>query len=191
MQADQVCKQEGLGAIEMPSYQVVPMGAQPVPCSEPDDNPFKKTDTGATRVYRRRWIMLFLFVFVSAINAFHWIQLSIITSVVVTYFGVSEETVDWTSMVFMLSYIPLIFPGAWIMDKMVLLLNIIHSLWIVYAQYSMHALRIYKSIDQMTLIVVLFQIKMLRLLLKCTNFRDRASLDVVHFGMNGGNLQSN
>lgn len=37
----------------------------------------------------------------------------------IRYYGVESTTVDWTSLVYMVVYIPLIFPGAWIMDKVV------------------------------------------------------------------------
>lgn len=46
--------------------------------------------------------------------------LFVIYRVMCRYYGVESSTVDWTSLVFMVAYIPLIFPGAWIMDKMVL-----------------------------------------------------------------------
>lgn len=36
-----------------------------------------------TKVYRRRWLMLLIFVFVSMSNAFQWIQFSIITSLLI------------------------------------------------------------------------------------------------------------
>jgi hypothetical protein len=39
------------------------------------------------------------------------------------YYGVDSQTVNWTSLVYMVVYVPLIFPGAWIMDKMVSLDN--------------------------------------------------------------------
>lgn len=35
------------------------------------------------------------------------------------YYGVESQTVNWTSLVYMVVYVPLIFPGAWVMDKMV------------------------------------------------------------------------
>ena len=111
---------------EMKSYQVAPAGG--VRCSQDqmDTNDTKQMDVMLearepvqTKVYRRRWFMLAVFVLVSSINAFHWIQFSIITNVVMTYYGVDGQSVNWTSLVFMVAYIPLIFPGAWIMDKWV------------------------------------------------------------------------
>lgn len=37
------------------------------------------------------------------------------------YYGISDKWVDWTSMIYMILYIPLIFPGSWFLDKMVTL----------------------------------------------------------------------
>ncbi len=36
----------------------------------------------ATKVYRRRWLMLFIFVLVFTTNAFQWIQFSIINNLI-------------------------------------------------------------------------------------------------------------
>uniref|UniRef100_A0A1A9WMW2 Major facilitator superfamily (MFS) profile domain-containing protein n=1 Tax=Glossina brevipalpis TaxID=37001 RepID=A0A1A9WMW2_9MUSC len=36
----------------------------------------------------------------------------------IQYYGVSDVWIDWTSMVYMILYIPLIFPGSWFLDKM-------------------------------------------------------------------------
>ncbi|KAM7344821.1 histamine transporter isoform 2-T7 [Cochliomyia hominivorax] len=47
-----------------------------------------------------------------------WIQYSIINNIVTRYYGVSDKWIDWTSMIYMILYIPLIFPGSWFLDKM-------------------------------------------------------------------------
>ena len=39
-----------------------------------------------TRVYRRRWIMLIIFVMVSTSSAFQWIQFSIINNLIMKYY---------------------------------------------------------------------------------------------------------
>ncbi|XP_054737469.1 feline leukemia virus subgroup C receptor-related protein 2 [Anastrepha obliqua] len=70
------------------------------------------------KVYKRRWVVLFLFVFYSGSNAAQWIQYSIINNIIVKYYGINDKWVDWTSMVYMIVYIPLIFPGSWFLDKM-------------------------------------------------------------------------
>lgn len=70
------------------------------------------------KVYKRRWAVLILFTFYSAANAMQWIQYSIINNIITKYYGVSDKWVDWTSMIYMILYIPLIFPGSWFLDKM-------------------------------------------------------------------------
>lgn len=72
-----------------------------------------------TKIYRRRWFMLAVFVLVSMMSAFQWIQFAIINDVITKYYSVSSQDVNWTSMLYMITYIPLIFPGAWIMDRWV------------------------------------------------------------------------
>nr|XP_026693930.1 feline leukemia virus subgroup C receptor-related protein 2-like isoform X1 [Ciona intestinalis]XP_026693931.1 feline leukemia virus subgroup C receptor-related protein 2-like isoform X1 [Ciona intestinalis] len=70
-----------------------------------------------TRVYRRRWFMLLLFSLYSGTNAFQWIHYSIISNIITRFYGVAITTTDWLSMVFMLCYIPLIFPVTWLLDR--------------------------------------------------------------------------
>ncbi|XP_073847578.1 histamine transporter [Musca autumnalis] len=70
------------------------------------------------KVYKRRWAVLILFAFYSASNSMQWIQYSIINNIVSRYYGVSDKWIDWTSMIYMILYIPLIFPGSWFLDKM-------------------------------------------------------------------------
>lgn len=109
---------------EMKTYQVVP--AEEIPTVELaknqtiDEQPkVENVQETGVKVYRRRWIMLTIFVLVSMSNAFQWIQFAIITDVIMKYYNVDSDSVNWTSLVYMVAYIPLIFPGAWIMDKMV------------------------------------------------------------------------
>merc|ERR1712241_1489471 len=61
--------------------------------------------------------MLFLFVMYSASNAFQWTELVIISNVIETYYDVSTLAVTWTSMIYMVTYIPLIFPASWFLQK--------------------------------------------------------------------------
>ena len=71
------------------------------------------------KLYRRRWFILILFVVYSMSNAMQWIQYSIIANIVTKYYKVSSFAVDWTSMIYMVTYIPLIFPASWLLDKLV------------------------------------------------------------------------
>ncbi|CAD5217584.1 unnamed protein product [Bursaphelenchus xylophilus] len=69
------------------------------------------------RLYPRRFLILALFIFLSASNSLQWIEYSIIAETVVDYWGVSYNWVDWTSMIYMLTYAILIFPGSWFLDR--------------------------------------------------------------------------
>uniref|UniRef100_H2YBF7 Major facilitator superfamily (MFS) profile domain-containing protein n=1 Tax=Ciona savignyi TaxID=51511 RepID=H2YBF7_CIOSA len=69
------------------------------------------------RVYRRRWFILLLFSLYSGTNAFQWIQYSIISNIITRFYGVAVTTTDWLSLVYMLVYIPLIFPVTWLLDR--------------------------------------------------------------------------
>ncbi|XP_067901105.1 feline leukemia virus subgroup C receptor-related protein 1 isoform X2 [Heterodontus francisci] len=70
-----------------------------------------------TRLYWKRFIILTVFSLYSMVNSFQWIQYSIIANIFCTFYQVSEEQIDWLSVVYMLAYIPLIFPAAWLIDK--------------------------------------------------------------------------
>ncbi|CAL8315431.1 unnamed protein product [Lota lota] len=70
-----------------------------------------------TRLYWRRFAVLAIFSLYSLVNSFQWIQYSIITNIFSNYYSVSSAQVDWLSIVYMVAYIPLIFPATWILDK--------------------------------------------------------------------------
>lgn len=70
-----------------------------------------------TKLYKRRWLILGIFVFYSASNAMQWIQFSIIANTVAEYYKVSTFAIDMTSMIFMITYIPFIFPASYLLDK--------------------------------------------------------------------------
>ncbi|XP_076659654.1 choline/ethanolamine transporter flvcr2a isoform X2 [Halictus rubicundus] len=75
------------------------------------------TQVVETKVYKRRWLILMIFVLYSASNAMQWIQYSIIANIVMNYYKVSSFSVDMTSMIFMITYIPFIFPASYLLDK--------------------------------------------------------------------------
>ncbi|XP_029352413.1 choline/ethanolamine transporter FLVCR1 isoform X2 [Echeneis naucrates] len=70
-----------------------------------------------TRLYRRRFAVLAVFSLYSLVNAFQWIQYSIITNVFTDFYRVTNGQVDWLSIVYMLAYVPLIFPATWLLDR--------------------------------------------------------------------------
>ncbi|XP_008311129.1 choline/ethanolamine transporter flvcr2b isoform X2 [Cynoglossus semilaevis] len=73
--------------------------------------------TQTTRLYKRRWIIVLLFSFYSLSNSFQWIQYGIINNIFMRFYGVDAFTIDWMSMIYMLTYIPFVFPVTWLLDK--------------------------------------------------------------------------
>ncbi|KAM6074704.1 choline/ethanolamine transporter FLVCR2 isoform 2-T2 [Chlamydotis macqueenii] len=75
------------------------------------------TTAAEVRLSRRRWAVVLLFSSYSLCNAFQWIQYGSINNVFLRFYGVSAFAIDWLSMSYMLTYIPLLFPVAWLLDK--------------------------------------------------------------------------
>ncbi|XP_062406213.1 heme transporter FLVCR2-like isoform X4 [Sardina pilchardus] len=71
----------------------------------------------ATRLYKKRWLIVLLFSSYSLCNSYQWIQYGIINNIFMKFYGVDTFTIDWMSMIFMLTYIPFIFPVTWLLDK--------------------------------------------------------------------------
>uniref|UniRef100_A0A3Q2GQN0 FLVCR choline and heme transporter 1 n=1 Tax=Cyprinodon variegatus TaxID=28743 RepID=A0A3Q2GQN0_CYPVA len=121
-----------------------PQGARPAadPCPDPDPEPGaqegppderaamlpsagggrgeEEEDEGRalqTRLYRRRFAVLMVFSLYSLMNAFQWIHYSIIANVFTRYYNVTNDRVDWLSIVYMVAYIPLIFPATWLLER--------------------------------------------------------------------------
>nr|XP_020472946.1 feline leukemia virus subgroup C receptor-related protein 2-like [Monopterus albus] len=69
------------------------------------------------RLYKRRWIIVLLFSSYSLCNSFQWIQYGIINNIFMKFYNVNAFTIDWMSMIYMLTYIPFIFPVTWLLDK--------------------------------------------------------------------------
>jgi hypothetical protein len=79
-------------------------------------------DTAAQRQcrqYRRRWLMLAIFILCSATNSMHWLQYSIIANIMTRYYNVSNVAINWTSMIYMVCYVPFVFPASWVLDRKV------------------------------------------------------------------------
>nr|CDJ93993.1 MFS-type transporter [Haemonchus contortus] len=64
------------------------------------------------RVYKKRWAILVMFILLSASNGAQWIMYSVIAQIVADFYGVSFTAVDWTSMIYMATYIVLFIPAA-------------------------------------------------------------------------------
>lgn len=69
------------------------------------------------KVSKRRWAVVLVFSCYSMCNAFQWIQYSSISNIFKEFYGVSVFAIDWLSMCYMLTYIPLLLPVAWMLEK--------------------------------------------------------------------------
>ncbi|KAM4013860.1 LOW QUALITY PROTEIN: choline/ethanolamine transporter FLVCR2 [Anomaloglossus baeobatrachus] len=91
-------------------------GSEKVSSAERVSNGAGVPSAPVTRLYRRRWLMVLLFSSYSLCNAFQWLQYGIISNIFIGFYGVGSFAIDWLSMAYMLVYIPLIFPVAWLLD---------------------------------------------------------------------------
>ncbi|XP_076872731.1 choline/ethanolamine transporter flvcr2b isoform X2 [Brachyhypopomus gauderio] len=80
-------------------------------------SPLQSEKTMSTHLYKRRWLVVCLFSSYSLCNSYQWIQYGIINNIFMKFYDVSSFTIDWMSMIYMLTYIPLIFPVTWLLDK--------------------------------------------------------------------------
>ncbi|XP_008506972.1 choline/ethanolamine transporter FLVCR2-like isoform X1 [Equus przewalskii] len=75
-------------------------------------------DLSVIKVSKRRWAVILVFSCYSMCNAFQWIQYASINNIFMNFYGVSTVAIDWLSMCYMLIYIPLLVPGAWLLEKL-------------------------------------------------------------------------
>ncbi|XP_075060333.1 choline/ethanolamine transporter FLVCR1 [Mixophyes fleayi] len=94
----------------------VPVGVSPELAQDERQAMLPGAPALQTRLYRRRFLVLAVFSLYSLVNAFQWIQYSILSSIFTGFYGVSYQTIDWLSVVYMLAYVPLIFPATWLLD---------------------------------------------------------------------------
>ena len=69
------------------------------------------------KVYRYRWTILSIYMFLVAVNQMLWITFAPITSDATKYYGVSDIWIGILSMCFMIVYVVVSIPASWIIDK--------------------------------------------------------------------------
>ncbi|XP_011165702.2 feline leukemia virus subgroup C receptor-related protein 2 [Solenopsis invicta] len=69
------------------------------------------------KVYKKRWLILIIYMIYNGTNSSQWIEYSIISNIVTRYYGVSSLMVDWTSMSFLVIYMVFVFPASYVTDK--------------------------------------------------------------------------
>ncbi|KAM6915190.1 choline/ethanolamine transporter FLVCR1 [Xenentodon cancila] len=77
----------------------------------------EERNTLETKLYVRRFAVLAVFSLYSMVNAFQWIHYSIIANVFTTYYPITNDKVDWLSIIYMVAYVPLIVPATWLLDR--------------------------------------------------------------------------
>lgn len=68
------------------------------------------------RVYRFRWIVLAVFMFINLTIQILWISYASISGPAAAYYQVSDLQIGYFAMVFMLAFIPLSIPVSWLID---------------------------------------------------------------------------
>jgi len=69
------------------------------------------------KVYRYRWTILSIYMFLIAVNQMLWITFAPITSHATLYYGVSDIWIGILSMSFMIVFVVFSIPASWIIDK--------------------------------------------------------------------------
>lgn len=66
---------------------------------------------------KKRYFILFLYVVLTSTKSFQWICLASITNVVAHFYRVDNLAVNWTTVVFMFTFLTLAIPVNWVMEK--------------------------------------------------------------------------
>jgi cyanate permease len=69
------------------------------------------------KVYKYRWIVLGVFMFIVAVNQLLWITFAPITTNATEYYGVTDLQIGILSMCFMIVYIVVSIPASWVIDS--------------------------------------------------------------------------
>ncbi|KAG8200253.1 hypothetical protein JTE90_021908 [Oedothorax gibbosus] len=79
---------------------------------------FEKCTTNfEIKQYKKRYFMLFLFAMCSAMNGFPQFQYTVVADIVSCYYGVEDSDISWTCVIYMVLFLPFVFPVMLLMDK--------------------------------------------------------------------------
>jgi MFS family permease len=73
--------------------------------------------TEKTKVYGYRWLVLLVFMFIAAVTQVLWITFAPISSLIAAFYGVTELDVALLSLIFMVVYLPVSIPAAYLIDS--------------------------------------------------------------------------
>ena len=71
---------------------------------------------GEFKLYRYRWVVLGVFMFINLTIQILWIAYAPITGPAAQFYGVSDLYIGLLAMIFMIAFIPLSIPVAWVID---------------------------------------------------------------------------
>jgi FLVCR family feline leukemia virus subgroup C receptor-related protein len=92
-----------------PPVELIPVG----------EKGFHGGDVLQCKVYKRRWLILLIFVLLSIVNTSQWTQYAIINNIVIRYYQVESVYVEWTAIIFMAAYVAAIIPVLMLLEKKV------------------------------------------------------------------------
>ena len=68
------------------------------------------------KTYRYRWIVLAVFMFVNLMMQLLWISYAPVTGPAAKFYGVTDRSIGFLAMTFMIAYVPLSIPESWAID---------------------------------------------------------------------------
>jgi sugar phosphate permease len=68
------------------------------------------------KLYSYRWVVLLAFMFIAAMNQLLWITFAPITGAAAAFYGTTDLMIGLLSMLFMVIYVVLVLPSAWVID---------------------------------------------------------------------------
>ena len=92
---------------------------QPVELTLIGEKCFHGGDVLQCKVYKRRWLILLIFILFNIVSTSQWTQYAIINNIVTRYYHVESVYVEWTAIIFMAAYVPAIIPALMFLEKKV------------------------------------------------------------------------
>lgn len=77
-----------------------------------------RSDNAEIKLYKRRWLIMALFMWYAITSAIHPFELTSITNIMVRYYNVSAIQVQWTAIMFSVGYVILVFPALFTLEKL-------------------------------------------------------------------------
>jgi len=119
----------------------------------PDDNQPK---TVVYKVYKRRWFLLATLMVLNISNAMAWLTFGPIAYKTANFYNVTLDTVNWLSVVFMVTGIPCGIVATWLLDTLGLKISIILGAWLNCAGCVVRIVTAIDGISESSRVPVLF-----------------------------------